>query len=274
MRREDFAEWDHSHGPLFSIPNILAILFLMLTLVLTLFLIFFNQINTRAAIQLPGEEESVHPSVLERLLTLETKEAQFQALEARIRQRENFVAAQRKKAAELLSVRSRIAAELQTALADSGLNYTLDPLSGTIQFQDTVFFELGRDELLPGGQAALDRFIPIYLSVLLNTEYAAVLSEIIIEGHTYSSDDYLVNLDLSQRRAAAVAAYVISLHGPQSNADPLLQVLSASGRSFSQPVLDNGLVSRQVSPRVEFRYRLHEEARMQELYDILEGAES
>lgn len=274
MGREDYAEWDHTQSPLFTIPNVLTLIFLMLTLVLTLFLIFINQINTRAVIQLPGEGESVSPSVLERLLTLETKEAQYQEMEARIQAREAFVTEQREKAAEILSIRSRIASELQIALSDSGLSYTLDPQSGTIRFLDNVFFEAGQDLLLPGGQDSLDRFIPVYLSVLLHPKYEEVLSEIIIEGHTYDVGNYLANLDLSQRRAAAVAAYVIALRTETSDADPLFHYLSASGRSFSQPVMENGLISQQLSRRVEFRFRLHEEGRMQELYDILKGADS
>ena len=57
----------------------------------------------------------------------------------------------------------------------------------------------------------MNRFIPVYLDVLLRDKYADYLGEIIIEGHTDSSGSYESNLKLSQDRALQVALYCLNM---------------------------------------------------------------
>ena len=69
---------------------------------------------------------------------------------------------------------------------------------------------------------------------------------LIIEGHTDSEGDAEYNLDLSERRAAAVVRYLIEAYGISSDR------LAAEGLGESAPVGDNSTAEgRQQNRRVE-----------------------
>jgi DNA replication protein DnaC len=110
--------------------------------------------------------------------------------------------------------------------------------------------------------------------VLFSEEYRSYVSEILIEGHTDSLGTYLDNLALSQQRALAVASYVLDDDYRGISADQKRQlraVVTANGRSFSDPVLDaNGFEDMDASRRVVFKFRLTDEQMIQQLKSILE----
>ena len=90
------------------------------------------------------------------------------------------------------------------------------------------------------GQDLLNRFIPVYLDVLLRDKYADYLGEIIIEGHTDSSGSYETNLKLSQDRALQVALYCLNMPSlTRAQKAKLQQILTAKGRSYSDLVYDS-----------------------------------
>ena len=115
----------------------------------------------------------------------------------------------------------------------------------------------------------------MYLNVLFSDEYSAYVSEIIIEGHTDSLGTYLSNLELSQRRALAVASYVLDdgYRGiTTAQKKQLRAVVTANGRSFSDPILDaEGREDMDASRRVVFKFRLTDEQMIQQLKAILEA---
>jgi chemotaxis protein MotB len=138
--------------------------------------------------------------------------------------------------------------------------------------QSAVFFDVGKDEIKEGGRAFLDEFIPVYLSVLLRPEYAQDLGEIIIEGHTDTQGTYLMNLELSQRRALSVATYCLGMKGlTPAQRERLRDILTAKGRSYSVPVLLQGSdkVDMDASRRVEFKFRLKDTEMIDEIRKIL-----
>jgi len=95
---------------------------------------------------------------------------------------------------------------------------------------------------------------------------------ITIEGHTNSDGDYLYNLSLSQKRALAVMEFLYA----QDFADEQLfrTYLSASGRSFADPVLnESGKEDKDASRRIEIKFRIKSEQAVKELEHFLNRKE-
>ena len=174
----------------------------------------------------------------------------------------------------LVGMRTRIISSLSSALRDASISAQVDPANGSIALESDVMFELGSYDLSERGERFIDRFLPVYLDVLFSEEYQSYVSEIIIEGHTDSLGTYLDNLALSQQRALAVAAYVLDddyrgISAAQKR--QLRMVVTANGRSFSDPVLDAfGQEDMDASRRVVFKFRLTDEQMIQQLKSILE----
>ena len=174
----------------------------------------------------------------------------------------------------LVGMRTRIITSLSRALKDANISAQVDPTNGSIALESDVMFEQGYYDLSERGKQFIDRFLPVYLDVLFSDEYREYVSEIIIEGHTDSLGTYLNNLALSQQRALAVASYVLDddYRGiSTAQKKQLRAVVTANGRSFSDPVLDaEGREDMDASRRVVFKFRLTDEQMIQQLKSILE----
>ena len=125
------------------------------------------------------------------------------------------------------------------------------------------------------GLAQLNRLIPVYLGVLLQDEYRDYVAEIIIEGHTDSTGSYEHNLELSQNRALNVAKYCLNMGTlTQTQKTRLKSIITAQGRSFSDPVYDeNGVEDLERSRRVEIKFRLKDAEMIQRMNSILSSLE-
>ena len=170
----------------------------------------------------------------------------------------------------LVGIRKTMISDLSNTLSLAGINVKVDE-NGDIMLDSSVFFETNKSTIRPEGQELLNRFIPVYLSVLLRDEYADYLGEIIIEGHTDSTGKYEKNLELSQDRALQVALYCLDLPGlnPQQLAK-LQQILTAKGRSSSDLIYDaNGFEDKDASRRVEFKFSLKDAQMIEEMNQIL-----
>ena len=113
----------------------------------------------------------------------------------------------------------------------------------------------------------------MYLNVLLSDEYRPYISEIIIEGHTSSEGGYIMNLELSQQRALAVASYILDdSYRVISSAQKatLREITTANGRSYSDRIMVNGVEDREASRRVVFKFRLTDEQMIEQMKLILE----
>ena len=175
----------------------------------------------------------------------------------------------------LVGVRSRIILEMSSSLKANSISAAVDPDTGAIILESDVMFEYGSSDLSEEGKAFIDRFLPVYLSVLFSAENEGYVSEIIIEGHTDTIDTYIKNLSLSQERAHAVAAYVLSDEFTGLNyaeKQRFQKLLTANGRSFSDPIYDaNGRVDASASRRVVFKFRLTDDEMIRQMQEILEG---
>ncbi len=178
---------------------------------------------------------------------------------------------QQQKLEDLVGVRTKIIRDLASALTDANVKATVDANTGDIMLESNVFFDYNSDTIKEEGRQFLNRFIPVYLSVLLSDEYADYLGEIVIEGHTDTSGTYLYNLELSQERALSVAKFCLQMESLTEKQQAMMyNILTAKGRSYSDPVYDaQGNVDMDASRRVEFKFRLKDSEMIDELRDIL-----
>ncbi len=188
-----------------------------------------------------------------------------------LQQQQTALNNQQRKLDDLVGVKTQIIQDLSNALSAADLSATVDTNTGDIVLESTVFFDTGKDTIKESGRDLLDRFIPIYLGVLLQPQYADYLGEIIIEGHTDTKGAYLLNLELSQERALSVATYCLEMPGLSREQSELLRsILTAKGRSFSNPVYNaDGTINMDASRRVEFKFRLKDTEMIDEIRDIL-----
>ena len=177
---------------------------------------------------------------------------------------------------DLVGVRTHIVRELTAALSQADLNATVDSNTGDIMLESAVFFDFARSTIKDSGRDLLNAFIPVYLGVLLQPEYTDYLGEIIIEGHTDTQGDYLMNLELSQERALSVATYCLQMSQlSQVQLARLQDILTAKGRSYSDPIYNaDGSINMDSSRRVEFKFRLKDSEMIDEIREILSGHEN
>lgn len=180
---------------------------------------------------------------------------------------------QQKKIEEIIGVRSKIIKKLIEQFSESELAIEVDQKTGAIRLESGVFFEVDQFRIKSNGKVFLKQFVPQYLDVLLDKELRDYIGEIIIEGHTDTKGRYEYNLDLSQKRALSVAQYILRTDFEtltKDNKERLKSILTANGRSFSNPVLkENGKIDPKASRRVEFKFRLRDSEMIEEMNQIL-----
>ena len=202
---------------------------------------------------------------------LTAKQADLDAATLKLAQQQEALTSQARRIDDLIGVRTTIIQDLSTTLSAANMKATVDPNNGDIMLDSAVFFETGRSVIKEEGKQLLNRFIPVYLDVLLREEYQDYLGEIIIEGHTDSSGSYDSNLKLSQDRALQVALYCLNMSGlNRSQKARLQQILTAKGRSYADLVYDeNGVEDADASRRVEFKFSLKDSEMIEEMNRIL-----
>ena len=232
-------------------------------------------------IQLDQQESDLHAAQD----ALKTKEEEQAALQLQLAEQADKLTAmstvlesqkaemlsQQKRLDDLVGVRGKIIQELSAALAAANLRATVDSSTGDIMLDSAVFFDTNSSAIKDSGQSLLSRFLPVYLGVLMQPEYADYVGEIIIEGHTDTAGSYMSNLKLSQNRALSVAEYCLQLSSlTPSQVTQLQKLLTAKGRSFSDPIYQaDGTVDMSASRRVEFKFRLKDSEMIDEMNRIL-----
>ena len=112
-------------------------------------------------------------------------------------------------------VTEKIAEELQK----NNIKVDVDKFSGRIKISDLELFALNSSELNEKGKAYMSKFVPVYLNTIMkDKKIRENITGIIIEGHTDSQtfagakseeEKYYRNMDLSLKRASAVAQYTV-----------------------------------------------------------------
>lgn len=151
---------------------------------------------------------------------------------------------------------------LQENLKQKNIDATIDA-NGVVKISDLELFELNSYELSSKGKAYLSKFAPAYLNSIFSNEYLSKnVEKIIIEGHTdsqiyagtYSDDEqYMKNMDLSLKRAFAVADFITNTPYNKNNGNRLRKMIIVEGASFSNPILVDGKEDFAKSRRVELK---------------------
>ncbi|MBD3800324.1 MAG: OmpA family protein [Campylobacterales bacterium] len=166
----------------------------------------------------------------------------------------------------LTGIKVKVVQHLKEELGDS---ISIDPKSGSLRFASNVLFNQGEATLKPEAKQELSRVLGQYIDALLSDkQMRRYIERIIIEGHTNSDGSYLFNLELSQQRALAVMTFLYTQY--PKNRQLFRQYLSASGRSFTEPVLGaDGKEDKQASRRIEINFRIKNEEAVRELMNYL-----
>ncbi len=194
------------------------------------------------------------------LHSLDEKATQYDTLVAKMQ-------SQKARIKNLTGVKIRVIAALKKSL---GKKVSIDAQSGSLRLASNILFTKNSAILKPQAKKELKKIFINYVGALTaNKQIKSQLDRIIIEGHTDSDGGYLLNLNLSQKRAYAVMNYLLSLPFTQQN--HLKSLLVASGRSYQDPILyKNGKENKQASRRIEIKFRLKNDDAMHEIESILE----
>ncbi len=190
---------------------------------------------------------------------------------------EAVMSEQQQKLDDIIGVRAELVEDLKEEFEGSDLKVSVDEKTGAITFDASILFDYNKSVLKESGKEFLSKFLPRYADVLLSDKYEDNISEILIEGHTDTEGKYLFNLELSQKRALAVASYCLDDNSgvvDDDQLEALRELTSATGRSYSNPVYDEeGDVDMEASRRVEFLFRLKDEEMVREMIEILSDEE-
>lgn len=173
---------------------------------------------------------------------------------------------------ELTSTRMKIITMLQEEFDKEDIDIIIDPKTGAIQLNESILFDSGKSQLKDEGKLFAEKFIPIYVKILLgNDEIKSQISQIIIEGHTDDIGGYLYNLKLSQERSLSVAQFLINPEFDYMYKNEMEKYLTINGRSYSEPILNSdGSINKDASRRVEIKFRLKEEEVLLQIQKELE----
>ncbi|MBQ7627780.1 MAG: OmpA family protein, partial [Clostridiales bacterium] len=191
---------------------------------------------------------------------------------------EAVMSEQQQKLDDIIGVRTELVEDLRKEFEHSDLKVAVDEKTGSITFDSSILFDYNKAVLKESGKEFLSKFLPRYADVLLSDKYKDNISEILIEGHTDTEGKYIFNLELSQKRALAVAEYCLSDNSdilPDEQVEELRELISATGCSYSKPVYDeDGDVDMVASRRVEFLFRLTDEEMVREMMEVLTEGDS
>lgn len=230
-----------------------------------------------AANTLLDEKEAELTALGEQLATqqqaLDAQQVQLNTQQQQIATQQNLLDTQQQQLEQLVGLRTKIIVALSEALKANNITAMVDPATGAIALESDVMFDTGKSTLSAAGKRSIDEFLPVYLNVLLSDEYRPYVSEIIVEGHTDSNGGYIMNLELSQQRALAVASYVLGdgYRGiTEEQKMTLRDIATANGRSYSDRIMVNGVEDQDASRRVVFKFRMTDEQMIQQMKQILE----
>lgn len=168
--------------------------------------------------------------------------------------------------AKLTSVKEDVITKLRLKLGDK---IEVDPKSGALRIAGNILFKQNEDKLIEESKISLTSILSEYIKVLMeDPEIRNNLDRIIVEGHTNSDGDYLLNLELSQKRALSVMKFLLELN-PQFEKD-LKIFVTANGRSETDLIFKNNEEDKFASRRIEIKFVLKNEEAISTISKALE----
>ncbi len=163
-------------------------------------------------------------------------------------------------------VQMEVSEKISEGLKESNIAADIDKMTGDLKISDVELFELNSYVLSDNGKKLLDKLAPIYINTIFSDkELAGQIGSIIIQGHTDSQmfagvtskdEQFLRNMDLSLKRANAVAEYIFKTNYDKKYAEQFRKILVVEGKSFNEPVLVNGKEDYDKSRRVELKLKV------------------
>ncbi|MCB4746204.1 MAG: OmpA family protein [Sulfurovum sp.] len=197
--------------------------------------------------------------LLKLLNAIDEKETKYDTLIAKLQK-------QKARIKSLTGIKLKIIAILKTEL---GNKIDIDKKSGSLKLASNILFDKGSMQLKEIAKVQLEKVFEEYIGTLVSdNRIRPYLEKIIIEGHTDSDGGYLYNLNLSQKRALAVMNYLMML--PLAHKYDLKPLVSASGRSYMDRIMHEGIEDKKASRRIEIKFRLKNEDAMQEIEKVLD----
>ena len=251
MRRRDHVKKEENVSYWQSYSDMMAALLLIFVLVIAVAIVALNDYKGKLAEQ--NEE------LLARQDLLEKQADEYLKLKEELEEKQAEID-------KIIGVKQEIIEALNQEFSKEEIAINIDQQTGAIVFDASILYDRSKSELKGEGIQFLDRFLPIYIGVLFSSEFKDDIAEIIIEGHTDTDSGYMYNLGLSQDRALSVVEYCLSDSSlSKEQKEQLRSVITANGRSFSNPVYDaDGKVNLTKSRRVEVKFRLKDEEMIQD----------
>ena len=164
-------------------------------------------------------------------------------------------------------LKMEVAKKIEKELQSNNINVNIDKMSGDLEIPSSTLFEVNSYILKPEGKKFLDELTPIYVNTIFsNKKLVDNIESIIIQGHTDSqafagltniNDQFTYNMDLSTKRANAVADYMLrGKYNPKYN-EGFRHMITVEGRSFNDLIFDeNGNEDMAKSRRVEIKLKV------------------
>ena len=252
-----------------SYSDMMAALLLIFVLIIS-----FTMLQSKRQYEEKERELLAQQNVIgEQQEQLDQQQEQLDEQKDIVSQQQEQMQTQQEQLDKIIGIKSALITALRDEFDGSELKVSVDSQTGAITFDASVLFDKGKYEIKDEGKNFLDQFLPRYFSVLLKKDFHQYISEIMIEGHTDTTADYLYNLELSQQRALSVAKYCLdekSSSIPKDQIERLQKIMTANGRSFSNPIYkQDATIDMDASRRVEFKFRLIDEEMVEEMVRIL-----
>ena len=156
--------------------------------------------------------------------------------------------------------------ELVEKLKEADIEATVDTMTGDVKISDLELFELNSYELSDKGKIYLNKLIPIYMeNIFSNQELLENITNIVVQGHADSqqyvnvgteNEQFVKNMTLSLQRANSVAEYIFKTNFNSNYDEQLRKMLVVEGRSYSNPVIVDGVEDYDKSRRVELKLKV------------------
>ena len=161
-----------------------------------------------------------------------------------------------------MDVSSKISKQLQ----EVNVNADIDKMTGDLNIPAVELFDLNSSVITNEGKKLLDKIAPVYInSIFEDEELNGQIENIIIEGHTDSQmfagvkskeEQFLLNMDLSLKRANAVADYIFKTEYNKDYAQKLRDKIVVEGKSYNEPIMIHGKEDYAKSRRVELKLKV------------------
>ncbi len=163
-------------------------------------------------------------------------------------------------------VQMEVSEKISSELKKENIQVDIDKMTGDLKISDVELFELSSWELSDNGKKLLDKIAPIYInSIFADKELAEQIQYIYVQGHTDSQmfagvtskdEQFLRNMDLSLKRANAVAEYIFKTNYDKKYSEQFRKIVVVEGKSFNEPIMVNGIEDFDKSRRVELKLKV------------------